>query len=446
MLSTILGVLGGGEGFGGGESEGGGESSIVNNVFNSGNYGLFNDLKNNTTNPAKPRAFLNYLVFDEEFNLNETVSGSRQASGHGAWATETVENELIADHPGYVLFFTDNTTSMDVYWDQTTVTVSQGQVLEEDHYYPFGLTLSENSYFPLDKNKYKLTTKELQSDFGLNYYDFGARMYDMQIGRWTSVDPMAHVRNWLTPYNYVSNNPITRVDPTGELDGDYYDTDGQHLGNDGIDDDKVYVASGKTVCTNDDGTTSTTFNDAQELSISHTEFREQAATIYGESSAYKMSTVTDDLKKEMFSIAYVHLNNKTAYGISSNKAKEYLKLTPSAINKSAFKTTANAAIINAQTGGFDYSFGASMWDGREQSLFPASDNRGSTGTWELHMNTMGWSISDNHYQTWKTNVGSSFLAPQQKAAPANFGNYKNMGLMRLKSTAVYGETIFWKVK
>lgn len=45
MLSTILGVLGGGEGFGGGESEGGGESSIVNNVFNSGNYGLFNEFE-----------------------------------------------------------------------------------------------------------------------------------------------------------------------------------------------------------------------------------------------------------------------------------------------------------------------------------------------------------------------------------------------------------------
>jgi len=36
------------------------------------------------------------------------------------------------------------------------------------------------------------------------------------------------------------------------------------------------------------------------------------------------------------------------------------------------------------------------------------------------------------------NIGSSFIAPQQKAAPSNFGNYKNKGKVSLKSSAVYG--------
>lgn len=59
---------------------------------------------------------------------------------------------------------------------------------------------------------------------------------------------------------------------------------------------------------------------------------------------------------------------------------------------------------------------------------------------------MGWNITDDHYKTWKTNVGKSFKAPQKKAAPKNFGAYKNKGKTRLHSAAVYGETIFWKVK
>ncbi len=276
--------------------------------------------------------------------------------------------------------------------------------------------------------------KDQESNLG----DFGVRKYDDGIGRFTSIDPLTEKMPSWSPYVYSFNSPLVLIDPNGRFPGDYYDVDGNHLGDDGIDDDKIYIADEK----NADGS----FSNAQELSITHTEFRKQASTVYGESSAYKMNSVTGDLKKEMFSIASVHQKNNLAYGANSDKAKEYLGLTPSQINGSKFKTTANAAVINAVTGGFDYSNGAIMWDGREQALFPASDNRRSTGSFELHMNTMGWNISDSHYSTWKANIGSAFQAPQQKAAPANFGNYRNKGLMRLHSTAVYGETIFWEIK
>lgn len=48
---------------------------------------------------------------------------------------------------------------------------------------------------------------------------------------------------WLTPYHYCSNNPVGKVDPSGMLDGDYFDLQGNYLGNDGIYDGKEYIVT-----------------------------------------------------------------------------------------------------------------------------------------------------------------------------------------------------------
>lgn len=88
-----------------------------------------------------------------------------------------------------------------------------------------------------DKYKYKFNGMEWQNELDLNHYDFGARNYDPALGRWMNVDPLADIQPDKTPYHFVSNNPITRVDPTGMLDHEY-DKDGNKisdLGGDKID-------------------------------------------------------------------------------------------------------------------------------------------------------------------------------------------------------------------
>jgi RHS repeat-associated protein len=142
---------------------------------------------------------------------------------------------------GYVVIYVDNQTiGKDVWFDNISIEHYTSNVIEENHYYPYGLTLT-TSAASVTEQPYKYNGKELEKSFGLEMYDFGARMQDPQLGRWFGVDPLAEKAPGWTPYRYGFNNPIRYTDPTGMFEGDFIDETGRVIGNDGIDDGKVYV-------------------------------------------------------------------------------------------------------------------------------------------------------------------------------------------------------------
>jgi RHS repeat-associated protein len=98
------------------------------------------------------------------------------------------------------------------------------EVIQENHYYPFGMAMhglnAEEMEQPEEQNKFLYNGKELQDDFGLKWYDYGARFYDAELGRWHFKDPMLEMNFAWSPYNYTLNNPIRFIDVVGLFPGD----------------------------------------------------------------------------------------------------------------------------------------------------------------------------------------------------------------------------------
>ncbi|WP_322014699.1 RHS repeat-associated core domain-containing protein [Paraburkholderia sp. J12] len=102
---------------------------------------------------------------------------------------------VVRDHLGSVRSVVDET----------------GAVVAQYDYTSFGVTVTRAGSSQPDIVYYRYTGQELDPETGL--YNYQARFYDPELGRFIAVDPK---RQGASPYVYVLNNPIGLIDPDGE--------------------------------------------------------------------------------------------------------------------------------------------------------------------------------------------------------------------------------------
>ena len=359
-------------------------------------------------------------------------------------------------------------------WDETD---QELKILEENHYYPFGL---KHSHYNTEKNKfdftdggsealkivqvsstvrlpykYKYNGKEFQDELGLNFYDYGARNYDPAIGRWMNIDPLTERGYEYSPFIYSFNNPVFFLDPNGMWP--IYSQDGKYLGDDGRKEKGKDLAFVGVVTKRDKKGNATEFGSLNQFTDNHTDFTKASGKISKESSGNKTESlwIAHTANNASQNKDTSQGDNAVEQMLSSNYSTTSANASATSDNSSK-TNNARAALIDVLTGGNDPTGGAVLWDGKDflesglsHNKFSEYNNVTISGNdlskFIKNQNSLyGTSVSNDFYQSFSTNNSQGRVGHAGTFISVNQGN--NTTYYNLQSAGVKGGTLFWKIE
>ncbi|MBN8838550.1 MAG: hypothetical protein J0I09_14915 [Sphingobacteriia bacterium] len=165
------------------------------------------------------RAYLTVLFFDERFNFVSEGSALQRVSQSDDGATPLLLADIKAPKNGYAYVYVSNESNEPVYFDNLKISLARGRIIEENHYYAYGLKIAAISSRKLGdanegslKNQYQYQGDYSEFDDETGWNDFELRSYDPQIGRFIQADPYDQ---FPSPYTGMGNDPINGADPNG---------------------------------------------------------------------------------------------------------------------------------------------------------------------------------------------------------------------------------------
>lgn len=211
ITASILSVA-----FGGASGGGiGGEAGAIYEMFNSQYPSILAAFPSSSS--SKASAYLNWILFDEAFEVVTSGTGFDQVS-NGVTKEHLQSPSITVASSGYFYIYVSNEGTQDVYFDDVRLEHTRGKILQEDHYYPFGMNinaLSTTAPFGEPNTFNTFQGQEKTTEFDLGWVQFKWRNHDPQTGRFFNIDPLAESYYYNSPYAFSGNMVTAHIELEG---------------------------------------------------------------------------------------------------------------------------------------------------------------------------------------------------------------------------------------
>jgi RHS repeat-associated protein len=140
-------------------------------------------------------------------------------AGETAWEELSIGMTLPPNTTSIVAYMKYE-SGTDVFFDDLKIelnAVPVAMVVQENHYYPFGMGMKGLDYTapsPNVENKFTFNGVERNTSLSMNIIETKFRMGDTQLGRWWQIDPKPTMHE--STYTMMGNNPMRYADPRGD--------------------------------------------------------------------------------------------------------------------------------------------------------------------------------------------------------------------------------------